>query len=67
MKDKLILTDVREGSRKRGTYINVYDEAHEILKDLSTRSGQTMSGIANKMIRFAAKYTEVEGFEVKEE
>ena len=66
MNEKLILIDVREGNRKRGTQINVYDETHELLKDLSARTGQSMSMLANRMIKFAYNYVEVDS-EGKEE
>ena len=67
MKDKLVLVDVREGNRKRGTQINIYDETHELLKDLSARTGQSMSMLANRMIKFAYSYVEVDSEEKKEE
>ena len=60
MNEKLILIDVREGNRRRGTQINVYDETHELLKDLSARTGQSMSMLANRMIKFAYNYVEIE-------
>lgn len=63
MKDKLILVDIRESNRKRGTQVIVYDEAHEILKDLSARTGQSMSMLANRMIKFAYNYVEIDGEE----
>lgn len=66
MNEKLILIDVREGNRKRGTQINVYDETHELLKDLSARTGQSMAMLANRMIKFAYNYVEVDS-EGKEE
>ena len=66
MKDKLVLVDVREGNRHRGTQINIYDETHELLKDLSARTGQSMSMLANRMIKFAYNYVEVDS-EGKEE
>lgn len=60
MNEKLILIDVREGNRRRGTQINVYDETHELLKDLSARTGQSMSMLANRMIKFAYNYVEID-------
>ena len=63
MKDKLILVDVRENNRKRGTQVIIYDEAHEMLKELSTRTGQSMSMIANRMIKFAYNFVEIDGEE----
>lgn len=66
MKDKLVLVDVREGNRRRGTQINIYDETHELLKDLSARTGQSMSMLANRMIKFAYNYVEVDSEEKTE-
>ena len=66
MKDKLVLVDVREGNRRRGTQINIYDETHELLKDLSTRTGQSMSMLANRMIKFAYNYVEVDSEKTEE-
>ena len=63
MKDKLILTDVREGSRRRGTQINIYGDTLDLLKDLNARTGQSMSLIANRMIKFAYDHVEVDSEE----
>lgn len=64
MKDKLILVDVREeGKRRRSTQINIYDETHEILKDLNSRTGQSFSMLANRMIKFAYNYIEIDSEE----
>ena len=63
MKDKLILTDVREGARRRGTQINIYGEAHEMLKDLTARTGQSMSLLANRMIKYAYSHVEIDSEE----
>lgn len=60
MKDKLILTDVREGKRRRSTQINIYDETHEILKDLSARTGQSFSMLANRLIKYAYNHVEID-------
>ena len=60
MKDKLILTDIREGKRRRSTQINIYDETHEILKDLSARTGQSFSMLANRLIKYAYNHVEVD-------
>jgi len=61
MKDKLVLVDIREDDRKRCTRINIYDETHDILKDLTARTGQSMSMLANRMIKFAYNYVEIDG------
>lgn len=66
MNEKLILVDIRENSRKRGTQVIIYDEAHEMLKELSARTGQSLSMLANRMIKFAYNYVEIDG-EGKEE
>ena len=66
MKENLVLVDVREGNRRRGTQINIYDETHELLKDLSARTGQSMSMLANRMIKFAYSYVEVDSEEKTE-
>ena len=66
MKENLVLVDVREGNRRRGTQINIYDETHEMLKDLSARTGQSMSMLANRMIKFAYSYVEVDSEEKTE-
>lgn len=63
MKDKLILTDIREGKRRRSTQINIYDETHEILKDLSARTGQSFSMLANRLIKYAYNHVEVDSEE----
>ena len=63
MKDKLILTDVREGSRRRVTQINIYGDTLDLLKDLNARTGQSMSLIANRMIKFAYDHVEVDSEE----
>lgn len=60
MNEKLLLVDVREGNRKRGTQINIYDETHEMLKDLSARTGQSLSMLANRLIKFAYSHVEVD-------
>ena len=62
MKDKLYLTDIREnhGSHRRSTAINVYGTAHDIIKDLSARTGQTQTMIANKLICFAANHVVID-------
>ena len=60
MKENLVLVDVREGNRRRDTQINIYDETHEMLKDLSARTGQSMSMLANRMIKFAYNYVEID-------
>lgn len=60
MKDKLILNDIREGKRRRSTQINIYDETHEILKDLSTRTGQSFSMLANRLIKYAYNHVEID-------
>ena len=66
MKENLVLVDVREGNRRRGTQINIYDETHDMLKDLSARTGQSMSMLANRMIKFAYSYVEVDSEEKTE-
>ena len=65
MKDKLYLTDIREnhGSRRRSTAINVYDEAHDILKDLNARTGQSFSMLANRLIKYAYAHVVVDSEE----
>lgn len=60
MNEKLLLVDVREGNRKRGTQINIYDETHEMLKDLSARTGQSLTMLANRLIKFAYSHVEVD-------
>lgn len=60
MKDKLILSDIREGTTARTASVSIYKDTHDILKDLADRTGMTMALIANKMIRFAADYVEVD-------
>ncbi len=66
MKDKLMLSDIRESSTVRTASVSIYKDTHDILKDLADRTGMTMALIANKMIRFAADYVEVDS-EVEEE
>lgn len=60
MTDKLLLVDIREGNRRRGTQVNIYDDTQEMLKDLSARTGQTMTMLANRMIKFAYNYVEID-------
>lgn len=62
MKDKLVLVNIKEDTRK-AAYVNVYGEAHEILKSLRERTGMSFALLANKMICFAADYIVVEGEE----
>ena len=66
MKDKLMLSDIRESSTVRTASVSIYKDTLDILKDLADRTGMTMALIANKMIRFAADYVEVDS-EVEEE
>lgn len=66
MKDKIMLSDIRESSTVRTASVSIYKDTHDILKDLADRTGMTMALIANKMIRFAADYVEVDS-EVEEE
>lgn len=64
MKDKLVLVDVREGeTRRRSTQIIIYSEAHDILKDLSARTGQSFSMLANRLIKFAYNYVVIDSDE----
>ena len=58
--DKLILADVREFDKKRGSTTVLYPDVVAALKDLSNRSGMTMTVICNKILRFALPYVEVE-------
>ena len=63
MKDKLILTDVREAANKgklRSTQVVIYDEAHDILKDLNARTGQSLAMLANRMIKFAYEHVVID-------
>lgn len=60
MKDKLILSDIRGGTTARTASVSIYKGTHDILKDFADRTGMTMALIANKMIRFAADYVEVD-------
>lgn len=61
MKDKLVLVDVREGeTRRRSTQIIIYSEAHDILKDLNARTGQSFSMLANRLIKFAYNYVVID-------
>lgn len=63
-KDKLILVDIREeGKRRRSTQINLYDEAHDILKDLNARTGQSFSMLANRLIKYAYSHVEIDSEE----
>ena len=62
-KDKLVLVDIRENSRKRGTQVTIYDEAYELLKDLNARTGQSLSLLANRLIKFAYNYIEIDSEE----
>ncbi len=59
-KDKLLLVDIRENSRRKGTQVNIYDEAYELLKDLNARTGQSLSLLANRLIKFAYNYIEID-------
>lgn len=59
-KDKLVLVDIRENSRKRGTQVTIYDEAYELLKDLNARTGRSLSLLANRLIKFAYNHVEVD-------
>lgn len=56
----LLLVDIREENRKRGTQINIYPEAHEILKDLNARTGQSFSMLANRLIKYAYAHIKVD-------
>ncbi len=60
---KLILVNVKEKRKSRSTQLNIYDEAHDILKDLNARTGLSFSLLANKMIKFAYDYIEIDGEE----
>lgn len=60
MEENLILTDVREGKRRRSTQINIYDETHEILKDLNARTGQSYSMLANRLIKYAYTHVKID-------
>lgn len=60
MKEKLLLIDVREGDRKRGTQVNIYADTQEMLQDLSARTGQTMAMLANRLIKFAYGCVEID-------
>ena len=66
MKNKLILSNIKEGETGTTASVSIYKDTHDILKDLADRTGMTMALIANKMIRFAADYVEVDS-EVEEE
>ena len=59
--DKLILADVREIDKKRGSTTILYPDVVEAIKDLSNRSGMTMTIITNKILRHALPFVEVEG------
>ena len=52
----------RSATHDNGEYprIRVSREAENIILDISAKTGLTKSFIASEMIRFAAKYTEVE-------
>ena len=62
--EKLLLIDMRdEGKRKRGTQINIYGETLEILKDLNVRTEQSLSMLANRLIKFAYSHVEIDSEE----
>lgn len=63
MKNKLILSNIKEGETGRTASVSIYKDTHDILKDLADRTGMTMALIANKMIRFAADYVVVDSEE----
>lgn len=64
---KLLLVNVKEKNKVRSTTVTVYNEAHDILRELSSRTGLSITMIANKMIKFAADYVEIDGDESDEE
>ena len=66
MTDKLILTDVREGNKKRGTQVNIYDDTHELLKNLNARTGQSITLLANRLIKFAYNHVVIDSEETAE-
>ena len=66
MTDKLVITDIREGSRRRGTQINIYGETLDLLKDLSTRTGQSLAVLANRMIKYAYNHGVIDTEEAAE-
>lgn len=66
MTDKLVITDIREGSRRRGTQINIYDDTHELLKDLNARTGQSITLLANRLIKFAYNHVVIDSEEAAE-
>lgn len=66
MTDKLILTDVRKGNKKRGTQVNIYDDTHELLKDLNARTGQSITLLTNRLIKFAYNHVVIDSEEAAE-
>lgn len=60
MKEKLLLVDIRENNKRRSTQVVIYDEAHDILKDLNARTGQSFAMLVNRMIRFAYDHIEID-------
>lgn len=66
MTDKLVITDIREGSRRRGTQINTYGETLDLLKDLSIRTGQSLAVLANRMIKYAYNHVVIDTEEAAE-
>lgn len=65
--DKLILVDVRENKdKRRSTQVIIYGETHDILKDLSARTGQSISMLANRLIKFAYTHVEIDSEEDKQ-
>lgn len=66
MTDKLVITDIREGSRRRGTQINIYGETLDLLKDLNARTGQSLAVLANRLIKFAYNHVVIDSEEAAE-
>lgn len=62
MNDKLVLIRLKKESEKT-KQLRIYDEAFEIIENLVERTGQSKAAIASALIKFAAKYVEIQGEE----
>ena len=57
---KLVLVNINEKNKTRSTSVNIYSEAHRVLKDLNARTGLSFPVLINKLVTFAADYVVIQ-------